>query len=423
MRLIVALVSILSWSAPAAADIVRNPTGVNVATGRATSLLIRFADDGGALFTTTEALFCTRLLANNACDPGSVLGRLPLSLDRGSSATSVSRVSDVMTIPYSVVRAAVVNARGGAFSDFYYVRRFSPVGGADIGAGPGADVFVPVTCRLTGGTARAPLSLSRVDVFGSEPADDDIRSIVVLGQENLNKGRVRARVRHTGVGILEGWWEVRRPGDPPLQEIDLFPEASLSEDERGDQQRFTRIKRFTIPAFAGGDVMIEGPRYADLPRDISGRHEILLRFVASIDREARSDVALAGESTNLMSGAVAGFPMPTLLYDVPAGLADEAGSGGQLNARAHRVRTPGGGTRWALSWTPVDDVRLVLSVSLTNNGEMKRALSPMTDGFLILPSDWELLADGTRIAVEPLGADGAPAGPSETITTPGRHIN
>ena len=192
--------SLLSDRAHAQID--RNPTGVNVAVDRPTSLLIRYSELNGNAFFSSEALFCTQLLANGACAPGTILGRLPARLDRGSvplagngapitppiqplkispnlssssSAQSASNsLTDFMTIPMSVIRSAVERSRTGAFSDFFYVRQFTPVAGADIGAGPGQNVFVSVTCRLTGGTARTPLSLSRVELFGEEK--DSIKS-------------------------------------------------------------------------------------------------------------------------------------------------------------------------------------------------------------------------------------------------------
>jgi len=107
--------------APVDADIVRDPIGVNVSAATSMSLTVRFADTNGARFTTNEALFCYRLLDNGQCDPGTILGRLPPTRDRGSTSTPVSRITDVMTIPYSVIRSTVVRAKEVDFSDFYYV--------------------------------------------------------------------------------------------------------------------------------------------------------------------------------------------------------------------------------------------------------------------------------------------------------------
>ena len=176
----------------------RNPDGVNVSSTGPTTLVIRFSDDSGSQFTTGEAQFCSRLQANNSCDPSSIIGRLPASLDRGSTSAGTSAISDVMTIPNSVTRRAVVNARGGNFSDFFYERRFSPVGGADLGAGAGNDVFVFVTCRLTAGISRSPLSLTRVELFGQEPSDSRVQ-LVRIGANNLESGKVKADIDYTGL--------------------------------------------------------------------------------------------------------------------------------------------------------------------------------------------------------------------------------
>ena len=46
------------------AEIVRDPIGVNVSAARPMSLTVRFADSNNGLFTSDQALFCYRQLAN-----------------------------------------------------------------------------------------------------------------------------------------------------------------------------------------------------------------------------------------------------------------------------------------------------------------------------------------------------------------------
>lgn len=317
IRFVGLIVMLVSMTANAA--MIRNPTGVNVDASGPTSLTIRFTDSAGAAFTTTEALFCFALEADGRCAPGSILGRLPIPTDLSSGTDARRALTDVMTIPYSVTRRALSRAQQGEFSDFFYVRRFSPVGGADIGAGPGIDVYVPITCRLTAGIARSPLSLTRVHVYGEEgQANVDL---VRLSASNLESGRVVADVRVTGTGILSGWWEVRMPGDPEFDEVDLLPPASLPQIDRGRQQRFLRVKRFRVQVPLDGRIVLEGPAYSELPRARSGAHDVLLRFDVSQDREALSSLDVDGERQQLYSGAAAGFAIRPLEYYVPASMA------------------------------------------------------------------------------------------------------
>ena len=196
----------------ASAQLQRNPTGVNVASSGVTTLVIRFADATGTRYTTSEAIFCsvdpnagTGGVGPVSCTGagGTVLGRLPAALDRGSQSSGTAQITDVMTIPASVSRRAVVRAREGNFSDFFYVRKFDPVGG-------GASVYVAVTCRLTAGTSRTPLSLTRVELYGDEP-DIPRNPLIRLNDHNIATGVVHADIRYTGTGTLEGWWEIRPP--------------------------------------------------------------------------------------------------------------------------------------------------------------------------------------------------------------------
>ncbi|CAN0282366.1 unnamed protein product, partial [Discosporangium mesarthrocarpum] len=244
-------------------------------------------------------------------------GRLPAGLDRGSTSTGTSSITDIMTIPSSVTRRAVVQARQGQQSDFFYVRRLVPTAaGINLGAGAGVPVLVVVTCRLTGGTSRTPLSLTEVILYGKEKARDDRVLLIRVTPENLKTGRVQADIRYTGTGVMSGWWEVRTPSDPPVQELDRFTEGSISEAQRRQQRRFQRVKRFRIQMPLSGRITLRGPDYKALPKASPGDYEVLLRVEASRDREALSTLAAAGGSTNLFSGAAAGFPLPALEYRI-----------------------------------------------------------------------------------------------------------
>lgn len=370
------------------AGIVRDPIGVNVSAAKPMSLTVRFADTNGGEFTTTQALFCYRQLENGQCDPTAILGRLPTNRDRGSTTQPTSSITDVMTIPYSVIRSAVVRAQQVDFSDFYYVRRFTPLPGVDLGAGPGVDVYQKVTCHLAG-PATVPLSLASVQVYGTDENGGNPNKLIRLSEANLPTGQVKARVSHTGTGILEGWWEVRRPGDPALRDIDLLPEAALPDDQRGLQQHFARIKRFRVRATSTGEVTINGPKYSELPRDVSGRHEILLRFDATLGRENRARLNVPGERLNLFSGAVAGFKIKPLEYNAPSSLA-KTPQEIRLMGRLKKDGAEASDSVYQLVWKPQLEEGLILELDIytdpkaEKSGEPERIIAPAKSGVLRL---------------------------------------
>lgn len=409
----------------AEAAVQRNPTGVNVSASGPTTLTIRFADDSGLLFTSTQAIFCSldptagagsaasavSIQSNCTAAGGRVLGRLPSSLDRGSTSTSTSTITDVMTIPFSVTRRAVIQARTGAKSDFFYIRRFVPAAGVNLGFGVNTPVIVVITCRLTAGTARTPLSLTRIVLFGEEPNQDRVLQIRV-NQKNHKTGIVKADIRYTGTGILSGWWEVRRPSDPPLRDIDLFAAGSLSETDRQQQQRFTRVKRFRFQVPVSGRLTLPGPKYSQLPDDQPGFYQVLLRIEATRDRESLSSLAGTGGSTNLFSGGAAGFQFPALEYRI-GNLGATSGAGGAFQPRLIVEQLPEG-VHVALSWKAVERAGPLVLVEATQPGREKisKILMPMKNEAAVLPRHWFQGSDikDWRFIVKILGADKNPIG-------------
>jgi len=418
------------------ADMRRNPTGVNVSSTHPTSLSIRFADNRGGQFTTTEALFCMRLQSNGACAAGTILGRLPARLDHGSTIQAQSNITDIMTIPFSVVRAAVSQARQGSFSNFFYVRRFSPVGNWDIGAGPGVDVFVSVTCRLAGGTSRTPLSFYSVKIVGKDTKNATGQKIITLDPENLKTGRVVARLEYTGRGQLQGWWEVRRPGDPQITPLDLLPEASLTQAERAKQTRFFRVKYFNITLPNNGSYNLVGPAYSELPVELGGAYRLLLRLKVSRDREALSNLVIpptasappapppscntcAGTTRKRVraeipqpsaaatgtieprlsfSGGAAGFPIFPLEYRVPANLS-------VISVEKLSARLLTDGKRYSLTWRPIDDSRIVVKLVLHTPQDSQTYYMPAPNHISRLPMSWAKGGKLTRASVSLLGPD------------------
>ena len=85
LKLAMIIAIVISGSSDSIADVLRDPIGVNVSAAKPMSLTVRFATSDGALFTSDQALFCFRQLANGQCDPSAILGQLPSNRDRGST--------------------------------------------------------------------------------------------------------------------------------------------------------------------------------------------------------------------------------------------------------------------------------------------------------------------------------------------------
>lgn len=286
-----------------------NPTGVNVNAQGATTVFLTFG--GVAGYEAVEAFWCGELIPASPatglrCDPATIFGQLPVRYDR-SGASGIDALTDVMTIPPSVSRRAYQAAEDGASSEFFYVRRFRSVVG-------GPDQFVAVTCRLTGGGARAPLSLT------------DVRLSFIPGTPVLQVApgepppRIEANIAYTGTGRLVGRWEVVLPGEELPTADDLLTEATLPLERRGTQRRYTQVSSFNIFLPPVGRVELHGPDPDRLPTTTDGVYYLLFRVEATTDKEADSDLSAVGAGRGIApGGAVAGFPMPVLRYVVGSG--------------------------------------------------------------------------------------------------------
>ena len=255
-----------------------------------------------------DAFWCGELMSaapdrGNRCTPGSIFGQLPARYNL-SQTSGTSGFTDIMSIPASVSRRAYQDARAGAVSSFFYVRRFESLNG-------GPDEFVAVTCRLTSGDARVPFSLT------------DVRIAFEGGEEvqTLRAGETppefSATISHNGTGRLIGRWEVVMPGEEVPTEQDLLTQASLPREQRASQRRYAQVERFSVFVPPGAPVTLPGPDPARLPTSSEGQYLVLLRIEASDDREGDSDLSASGAGTGIVhSAAVAGFPMPVLRYVV-----------------------------------------------------------------------------------------------------------
>jgi hypothetical protein len=346
MRSILSLLLVVAMSRSLVAQIVVNPTGVNVASQGATTVFLTFGGLHGDL-VPAEAFWCGELVpatpdVGSRCDPTTLFGQLPIRFDQVRPSGN-GALTDIMTIPPSVTRRAYQSAVAGNPAAFFYVRRF-------ISRRGGPSVYVAVTCRLTGGGATSPLSL--VDVRLAFEAD----APVLVLDAGTPPPSWHADITYTGTGRLQGRWEVVRPGDELPTETDLLTEATLPLEQRGQQGRWTPLDRFNVFLPPTGRVRLPGPDPARLPRQIDGSYLVLLRVEASDDRDSQSDLAAAGAGSGIVaSGAVAGFPMPTLRYLVgSATSASESEMGGGVRLLAPRSGAmPDSTVAWSFVWQPV----------------------------------------------------------------------
>ncbi len=287
-----------------------NPTGVGVRQSGPSTVFLTFQDlDPNE--TAADAFWCgevttTGVSAINPCVANTLFGHLPARYDRSqiSTAGTFRNFTDIMTIPASVTRRALQTAQqGSANSNFFYVRKFT--------GGLSGDRFVTVTCRMSGGGARSPLALLDVQI-GFESGGDK-EPIFLVSRDGVPP-KFGARIFYNGSGRLVGRWEIKMPTDPEPTNEDLLTEATLPVERRGLQQRYTVLQRFDIFLQPTGKAYIPGPDPGKLPTSSDGNYKVLLRIEATSDKEGDSET-LAG---TVVSGGVAGFPMPVLRYFVGA---------------------------------------------------------------------------------------------------------
>ena len=293
---------------PLHAQIRVNPNGVNINVQGATTVFLTYGGVSG--YTATEALWCGELMPATPalglrCTPGSIFGQLPIRYEH-SAGIGANAFTDIMTIPASVARRAYQAAEDGANSAFYYVRRFRRPGSAD--------QYVAVTCRLSGGGARSPLSLTDVRIAFAP----DAPVLHVAQGEPLPA--LEAAITYTGTGRLIGRWEIVLPGEELPSEEDLLTEATLPLEKRGTQRRYTQLARFNEFLPPVGRLVLPGPGPKRFPTTADGIYYLLLRIEATTEKEGDSNLGAVGAGTGIVpGGAVAGFPMPVLRYVVGSG--------------------------------------------------------------------------------------------------------
>ena len=281
------------------------PNGVNVNANGATVVQLTF----GPLRNQkpAEGCWCGELIsaapdAGLKCNPAKLWGCTPARFDF-STASARNSFTDIMTIPGSVMRRAYQAAADGSTSSYFYVRRFVSTSGE-------RDEYVPVTCRMGSGGATTPFALTDVKLsFG-----DDTPVLNVNPGEKLPA--IKAEIAYNGTGRLKGRWEIVKPGDPLPDTRDLLTEATLPLEERGTQQRYLQLSTFNLLLQPTGKFVLPGPDVARLPTIIAGQYLILLRIEATDDKEGDANLLNIGGPGVVHNGAVAGFPLPMLRYNV-----------------------------------------------------------------------------------------------------------
>lgn len=295
---------------PVHAQIRVSPDGVNVNTQAPTSAFLTFGNLNNQI--PAEATWCGDIIPaapaiGFQCNPATIFGVIPARYNR-TTPSGIKSYTDIMTLPASVARRAYQAAAAGAPSSFFFVRRFvSSVGGPD--------EFVAVTCRMTGGTAGSPFSITDVRL-----GFKDIDKPILFTKGGEKPPQITAEITYTGTGRLKGRWEVVKPGEDAPAARDLLTEATLPIEQRGTQRRYTQLERFNVFLPAQGEYTLPGPNPNDLPAEVEGEYLILLRIEASENTETASNLAAVGAGPGVVyGGAVAGFPLPPLHYFVGAG--------------------------------------------------------------------------------------------------------
>jgi hypothetical protein len=290
---ILALSSVVFLSTSAQAATV-SPTGVNVKSFGTTTVFLTYS--GLENQSPADAFWCGQINADRSCVSSTLFGRLPSRYSIGR-ASGPNNYTDIMTIPASVARRAYQAALQNNNSEFFYVRRWRSNSGAP-------DEFVAVTCRLAGGGARVPFSITSVKL---QLAGDKPVPAVYTG---ANLPQFGAKIGYNGTGRLKGRWELVLPGDEPPSQRDLLTEASLPIEERGLQRRYQELQRFDLFLQPTGQVFLPAPDPKKFPKGLAGTHQVLLRIEATDDKEGDSSIGAGIVNT----GGVAGFPMPVFRY-------------------------------------------------------------------------------------------------------------
>lgn len=300
-KIISIAIFILTFSLFSSAQVTVSPDNITAYSQGATSAYLTFSNVVD--LQPAEATWCGEIISaapqiGFRCDPATIFGVLPSRYDQ--SRLNGTRYTDIMSITPVVARRAYTDAVNGNDSRFFYVKHF-------IGTNGNPDQFIPVTIRLSGNGAGVPFSLTTVKLNWQ-----DGEKVVPFIKPNEKLPKITAEIRYTGTGRLKGRWEIVKPGEELPDSRDLLSEAALTPEERGTQRRYTLLSRFSVNLPPGGKYVLSGPENWRIDKAIEGMYILLFRVEASDAPNSSSNIG----GNSIPTGAVAGFPMPTLRYYV-----------------------------------------------------------------------------------------------------------
>ena len=298
-KLISSVILSLTFSIATFAQVSVSPDNITAYSQGATSAYLTFGNVVD--LRPAEAIWCGEIIPaapdiGFKCDAATIFGVLPARYNQ--SRLNGSRYTDIMSITPAVARRAYTDAVKGADSRFFYVKHFVSTNG-------NPDQFVPVTIRLSGNGAGVPFSLVAVKLNWQ-----DGEKIVPFIKPDEKLPKITAEIRYTGTGRLKGRWELVKPGEEVPERRDLLSEAALPIEERGTQKRYSLLNRFSVNLPPGGRYVLPGPENWRIDKTVEGMYLLLFRVEASDAPDSASDTG----ADTIPTGAVAGFPMPTLRY-------------------------------------------------------------------------------------------------------------
>lgn len=306
MKHLFIILAVLTFTNSLAAQIAVTPTSVNINSQDATAVPLTF----GPLppgYRPVEAIWCGGLTSaggiGQSCRPDTIYGSLPerSNLSQRRTLTNGGEyLFDVMAVPASVTRRAYQTAQAGGSARFFYVRRFANSNG-------GPDIFVSVVCRMGGGGARTPFTITSVTI-----RTPDEKPVLFLKAGNPLPP-IYYELQYNGTGTLRGRWEVVLPGEEVPSDFDLLPEAALPIDRRGTQKLYTEISRFDVFLPPSGRFLLPAPNR--IPTHIEGQYYLLLRLETSFDRETENELPVDNTPvptpTPISTPTPAPTPVPT----------------------------------------------------------------------------------------------------------------
>ena len=265
------------------AQIAVTPTSINVNSQDATNVPLTFGPIPAG-YTTVDSVWCGSLTPSGGigqtCRADTIYGSLPQRHNQSQRRTLSNGgeyLFDVMAVPASVTRRAYQTAQSGGSATFFYVRRF-------VSSNGNPDIFVSVACRMGGGGARTPFTVTSVRI-----RTPDEKPILFL-KSGKPLPPIYYEIHYNGTGTLRGRWELVQPGEEVPSDFDLLPEAALPIDRRGTQKLYTQLSRFDVFLPPSGRYLLPAPE--SIPNYVEGQYFLLLRLEPAFDKETENPLPI-----------------------------------------------------------------------------------------------------------------------------------